>query len=370
MTNILVFRSGGLGDFILSTPALLKIRRSFKDSKIILLTDSSRNSSVRDRVDEYIENQSTYPWIELVTPHLIDQSLALGARLNISYLLNLRKQIGSEDIEKVFLLLDPCSPYLGRLKKLALLFFLVGFKPMYGWRSKGSLRHNKSKLKALGLLKHHVWGPMESLLEFSPSISFSPSDIVFDLRPPRMALEWADNWISNHLKTDQKLIAISPGSIQPHKRWPLESFKGLIQNILSKYSEAILVIIGTPEDQRLGTDLEMLDASRIFNLCGISDIPKSAALLQRTHVLIGNDGGSMHLGDAMGAKVISLIPGIEFEDSIEPWNNKDNAIRLPIVCAPCYSFLSCPLGHNKCMTDISVESVSKKLDAILRSHNT
>ena len=78
----------------------------------------------------------------------------------------------------------------------------------------------------------------------------------------------------------------------------------------------------------------------------------------------------MHLGDAMGAKVISLIPGIEFEDSIEPWNNKDNAIRLPIVCAPCYSFLSCPLGHNKCMTDISVESVSKKLDAILRSHNT
>lgn len=365
MTTILVFRSGGLGDFILSTPALFKIREFFKDAKIILLTDSSRNSSIRDRISEYTENQSNYPWVELVTPHLIDQSLTLGARLHISHLLNLRKQIRSEQVEKVFLLLDPCSPYLGRLKKLALLIFLVGFKPIYGWRSRGSLRHNKRKLKDLGLLKHHVWGPMESLLEFNPSISFSPSDVVFDLRPTRIAMDWAENWITNHLRADYKLIAISPGSIQPHKRWPLESFKGLIGNILSKYPKSILIIIGTAQDHDLGRDLEILDASRIFNLCGISSIQKSAALLKRTHVLIGNDGGSIHLGDAMGTKVISIVPGIEFEDSIEPWNNRQNTIRLPIACAPCYSFTYCPLVHNKCMTNISIESVLERLDTIL-----
>lgn len=369
MNSILIFRSAGLGDFILSTPALQKIRETFSDSRIILLADSTRNSVIRDRINKYAINHSSYPWLELVIPHLVDQSLTLGpSLLNFSHLLNLRKQFRSASIQKVFLLLEPCTPYLARLKKIALLIFLVGIKPIYGWRSKGSLRSNKAKLKAAGLLKHHVWGPMESLLEFDPALSFSSDDIKFDLRPPKVALEWSDDWISHHVKVGQKLIAIAPGSIQPHKRWPCESYILLIQLILKKYTDAILIIIGTPQDKDLGEEMQSLDSSRIFNLCGVSNILQSAALLKKTDILIANDGGAAHLGDAMGTQVISLIPGIEFEDSIEPWNNKNNSIRFPIACAPCYSFTSCPLLHNKCMTDISIESVSAKIDTIFRHH--
>lgn len=366
MNSILIFRSAGLGDFILSTPALQKIRETFPDSTIILLTDSSRDASIRDRISKYSTDRSTYLWLELVTPHLVDRSLTLGSRLfDLSHLRSLRKQIRAAGVQKVFLLLDPCTPYLGRLKKMALLFFLVGVKPIYGWRSKGSLGSNKVKLKAQGLLKHHVWGPMESLLEFNPALSFSSADIKFDLRPPKIASEWADEWISHHLKVGQKLIAIAPGSIQSHKRWPRESYISLIQLILKKYTDAILIIIGTPQDTDLGEEMQSLDSNRIFNLCGVSNILQSAALLKKTDILIANDGGAAHLGDAMGTQVISLIPGIEYEDSIEPWNNKHNSIRFPIACAPCYSFTSCPLVHNKCMTDITLESISAKIDTIL-----
>ena len=69
-------------------------------------------------------------------------------------------------------------------------------------------------------------------------------------------------------------------------------------------------------------------------------------------LLIGNDGGAMHLGDAMGSKVISIVPEVEYPDSIEPWHNKDLAIRLPIECSPCYSIMHCPQGHQPCMSDI------------------
>jgi heptosyltransferase-2 len=108
-----------------------------------------------------------------------------------------------------------------------------------------------------------------------------------------------------------------------------------------------------------------IDPERVCNLAGVTSIAQSAALLRRCILLVGNDGGAMHLGDAMGCKVVSIVPGIEYPDSIEPWHNKALAVRHPVDCSPCYNFVTCPQGHNRCMTELPVERVLERCDSVL-----
>jgi heptosyltransferase-2 len=73
----------------------------------------------------------------------------------------------------------------------------------------------------------------------------------------------------------------------------------------------------------------------------------------------------MHLGDAMGCKVVSIVPGIEYPDSIEPWHNKSLAVRHAVECSPCYNFNTCPKGHKRCMTELPVGRVLQRCISVL-----
>lgn len=361
MKSVLVFRSAALGDFVIANPAFAEVRKSFPNHRVVLLTISSADKAQQAKVEKYAGNTQKLPWVELAMPHLIDEVVTIREIGQFNYMWRLRQQLLGYNFEAVVLMLDPCAPALGRLKKLLLLIYLVGVLPIYGWRGRGALKNsltNSHLLKAKGFLKHHVHGPLQFLSELPSPQEYRDEELIFDLRPGESACRWASTWLLEHgLSEGTRLLAVAPGSIQPHKRWPLESFRSLLLSLLEHYDDAYFLVIGTPADKELGDVLNAIDPQRIYNLAGITSIAQSAALLQHCHLLVGNDGGAMHLGDAMGCKVVSIVPGIEFPDSIEPWHNKELAVRHPVECSPCYNFVFCPQGHNRCMTELPVERV-------------
>ena len=365
MKTVLLLRSAALGDFILSAPAFSMIRRIYSDYNIVLLTISSANKKIRSQVSIYSGGTSSFPWVDLASPHLVDQIVGIDSLSSPTSILKVRKKLSVFDIKLCIMLLDPCAPWLGKLKKLILLRFLVGFAPIYGWRGHGSIKGDRMALKEKGLLRHHVHGPLQFLSELNPAISYYDDDLEFDLRPTQESERWAENWTKDFCQDGGRLVAIAPGALQVHKQWPLESFQQLLMALLMQFNDLHFVILGTPNDKPLGQLLANLHPTRISNLAGLTTIDQSAALLKRVFLLIGNDGGAMHLGDAMGSKVISIVPGIEYPDSIEPWHNKDLVIRLPIECAPCYSFTYCPQGHQRCMRDIPVATVLSRCQSVL-----
>ena len=365
MRSILVFRSAALGDFIMATPALKKIRSSFPDRKIILLTTHTSERGVQKLVASYAGGIGYVPWVDLVVPHLIDQVEVIKDVFNIRQLWLLKKDLSYVDFEAGILLLDPCSPWSGRIKKLILLRFLLGMVPIYGWRSKGSINGDVSLLRSTGSLRHHVHGPLQFLSELQEPQTYKDAELKFDLRPSLDAGRWASSWMAQGKVQGKRLVAIAPGALQAHKKWPAESYIQLIEALINHYDDVYLVILGVSKDKALGESMATICPDRIANLAGITSIDQSAALLKRVKLLIGNDGGAMHLGDAMGCKVISLVPGIEYPDSVEPWHNKDLAIRWPVDCAPCYSFTKCPQGHQKCMREMPVAEVFAKCKFVL-----
>jgi heptosyltransferase-2 len=367
--NILIFRSAALGDYILATPALTALRQTFPGARIVLLTTQAAQKAQRDKVAKYAGGEKQVPWVALTMPHLVDEVISVPDVQSLDGLKRGRAILKGRKFSRAVLLLDPAAPWLGRIKKLVMIWALLGPVPVLGWRGRGSLNGDRAALKAQGVLRHHVHGPLQFMQELQPPRAYAEADVRFDLRPPQTDIAWASEWLASHAPAGERTrwVAVAPGSIQPHKQWPVENFLALCGNLADRVPDIAFIVLGTPADSALGARIQTsLGTERCFVLAGQSSIAQSAALLARVDLLVGNDGGAMHLGDAMGAKVVSIVPGLEYPDSIEPWHNRHRAVRHPVPCAPCYSFTHCPQGHNRCMAELPLAAVQARCEEALR----
>lgn len=163
-------------------------------------------------------------------------------------------------------------------------------------------------------------------------------------------------WLDAHRVTEP-FVAMAPGSIWGTKRWP--GYAELAARIPGP-----VVIIGGPEDRALGETIAAAAPGRVQVAAGALSLRGSAALLERARVLVTNDSAPLHLGSAVGTRVVAIfgptIPGFGFG----PRGEADRIVELDgLPCRPCSSHGPevCPLGHHRCMRDLGVEVV---LDAI------
>ena len=263
-------------------------------------------------------------------------------------------------------------PWSGRVKKLLMLSVLIGAVPMYGWRAE--LVERRSCRTSRPGCSRTMRSPLVINMKIiRHAITREARIYPFESEAPAESLSWAEGWIQRLMPVGKRLVFIAPGSIQPHKRWPLEKFAALVSALLSEFDDLFFVIIGTATDQELGEDIRRQHPDLVVNIAGTTSIAQSAALLRRDCLLVGNDGGAMHLGDAMGCKVVSIVPGIQYPNSIEPWHNRHLAVRHEVPCAPCYSFVTCPLGQpvmpelplqavlNSCRTALTTEPLKGRI---------
>lgn len=90
----------------------------------------------------------------------------------------------------------------------------------------------------------------------------------------------------------------------PAKRWPIQSWRSLIE----AFPECRFVLFGTPGDRLLTDQIASnLPGSAVENLAGKTDLAGFARELQRCDLLVSNDTGGMHLGNAWGVPLIGLF---------------------------------------------------------------
>jgi heptosyltransferase-2 len=339
----------------MSVPAFVALRQRFPDSRITLLALQSANAAQGAKVAAYAGGATNAPWIDLVKPHLIDDVISLASVRSLSKVLSTRQALRQRRFDLIISMIDVGCPWGRRLRKMLFLTALVGFVPQLGWRREGAIHISNVPPDDPGL-GHHVHGPLQFLTELDGPDSYRDEDVHFDLRPDRASRTWAADW-HRDVAGGRRLVALAPGAIHSHKNWPEQKFAALAKQLLQDGSDIRIVVVGSASEVAKAEHIRAVDPERILSLAGRSSISQSAALFARCELVVGNDGGAMHLADAMGARVVSIIPGIEFPNSIEPWHNRENAVRRPISCSPCYSFTFCPLGHARCMTEISVSAV-------------
>jgi ADP-heptose:LPS heptosyltransferase len=94
--------------------------------------------------------------------------------------------------------------------------------------------------------------------------------------------------------------------------------------------------------------------SRFYDFTDKTNIRQLAALLKRARLLITNDSAPLHLGCAMGTKVLAIFGPTDLR-KYGPTGEFDAAINKKLFCSPCEKAV-CKYNHE-CMRLISADEV-------------
>jgi len=165
---------------------------------------------------------------------------------------------------------------------------------------------------------------------------------------------------------DGAFVVLAPGSIWGSKRWPYYG------ELAAKLAASMpVVLVGGPDDAGLGEEIVKAvgrSGGRAVNACGKLTLRQSAALIGRASALVTNDSAPLHLATAMGTPIVALFGPTVTEFGFGPLRPGDVALGIDeLPCRPCSSHgpPQCPLGHHRCMRELTVAAVIAAIEELV-----
>ena len=161
------------------------------------------------------------------------------------------------------------------------------------------------------------------------------------------------------------LIGIAPGSIWGTKRWPSEYYAHLVAGLL-RASDAKIVLLGSSAEHDAcsvimnSREVQSFGASRIADLSGQTSIKDLRFIFPKLSLLIANDSGPLHFASAFDIPTIAIFGATVTALGFGPTATKSMVLENNgLSCRPCgaHGPKICPLGHFKCMRDLTFEVV-------------
>ncbi|WP_298930828.1 lipopolysaccharide heptosyltransferase II [uncultured Ramlibacter sp.] len=220
----------------------------------------------------------------------------------------------------------------------------------------------------VGLLTHRLKNPKNKppMVAFYSALSGDKEGLDQD----RPQLRIADADIAAALAR-QGLVAkgytvFAPGAeYGPAKRWPAAHFAQLA-GLLDQPT----VLLGSGKEAPLCEEIAaQAGPGKCLNLAGKTSLMEAFALIAGARAVVSNDSGLMHVAAAFGVPQVAVY-GSSSPLHTPPLNDKarvlwlkdDPAYQPPLDCAPCFE-RDCPLGHTRCLLDITPQRVLQALYA-------
>ncbi len=328
--NILLVQTAFLGDLILTTPLIKAVKKKYSDSKLSVL--------VIPQTAELLKNN---PYVDEV---IIYDKRGTEKSLNSFFqLVNRIKQ------SKFDLALVPHRSY-----RSSFLVFLSKIPERIGFD-----KNQASFFLTKKITYQKNWHEIERNLSLIESDGLRIEEKYPELFPDKNNFARVENFLmENEIKSNDPLIAIAAGSTWATKRWLPQGF-ALVTDWLIEKEKIKVIFIGSVEEEKLAAEIRGLMQSKPVVACGKLSLLESAALLSKCKLLLANDTAPVHMAVAMRRPVVeiygSTIPGFGFY----PFGDGHVIIEKNLFCRPCgiHGHQKCPLGHFKCMKEISPEEV-------------
>jgi heptosyltransferase III len=316
--EILVLHPGGLGDIILSLPAVGLLRQRYTNARITIAANLDHLAPIAEGYADCTISLSSVSLHSLHVP-------ALSFRPDMHFWKKFDLLVSWTGFG------DP--DFICNLKRINPDAVVASWHP-----GPGEQRHvSRLFVDSLGFAPVDIGAPPG----FEPKIHLN-SNVRQD------GVQWlcAQGW-----KDEEPLIALHPGAGSKLKRWPLERFVELAGRLTLDRKNKLLLIEG-PAEERLSSWIS--GALQGIEPVVAKSLPLKllAGVLDRCRLFIGNDSGPAHLAAAL--KIPSMIVfGPTLPRHWAPWGKHVTVLREPRGCRACA--FGC--GEHTCLLNISVDDV-------------
>lgn len=242
--------------------------------------------------------------------------------------------------------------------KSALLPFLASIPQRIGYLGEARV----------GLLTHRLKNPKNKppMVAFYSALS-GESGLADDRPELHMAAAQVEATLQELGLSRGAYVVFAPGAeFGPAKRWPARHFSELAAQL-----DATVVLLGSGKEAALCDEIaapvNAVQAGKCLSLAGKTSLPQALALIAASRSTVSNDSGLMHVAAALGVPQVAIFgsssplhtPPLSDKARVL-WLKNDPAYQPPLDCAPCFA-RDCPLGHTRCLNDISAARVLQAL---------
>lgn len=381
--NILIRGTNWLGDAVMTTPALLRIREKFPDAHIALLTPEKLAELWLDHpaINETIAfspNQGVFSTAKKLRSGRFDTALVLPNSPRSAFevfLAGIPSRIGYSRPWRNWFLTQTIGPRADAVKMrkrtVSEIRALIAAGPQSAprvTRYSSSAHQSREYLNLAAALGANP-DPLPAALFVTPQ--------EVDAARQKFGLSAVSG----------PIFGINPGAeYGPAKRWPIERFIAAAKEIQKKTNCAWIVFGGRNETDLAGQIQSALGGkgesfsssssssssssnnsraaiSAVFNLAGRTSLRELMSLMKLCRVFLTNDTGPMHVAAALGVPVVAIFGSTSPELTAPLAANESllKILRSDAPCSPCF-LRECPIDF-RCMNGISAERVAEAVAA-------
>lgn len=332
MKKILIFHTAFIGDIVLSTPLIKKIKAKYPNSEITYATTPAGAQILANN-----------PLLKDVISY--DKR---GKDKGIKGMLRLAKKLKGMNFDMAYI------PH--RYLRSSFITFLSGIKERIGYDISGGRLFLTEKRKYIK--NSHEVERLLALVDFEDF-----DDKKIELYPTNDDYKYINNIFSDYKLENKKIIAMAVGSKWYTKMWPTKYFNELIKKLLERDDIQIVLVGGKDE-----LELDICEDKRIINMINKTSLLQLAALISKADILLTNDSSPIHIASAFDTYILSIFGATVKSLGFYPWSaNSEVMENEGLPCRPCglHGGQNCPEGHFKCMMEIKPEMVYLRILELL-----
>lgn len=327
--KILIIQTAFIGDVVLATPLIEKLKEKYPDSTIDFLLRKG-NESI------------------LMGHPLINQVLIFDKKKNKYWnLIRLIMVIRSESYD-----------YVINVQRFLTTGLITGFSG-----AKVKIGFDKNPLSFMFTHKvKHVMSKSNGLHEVDRNLSLIKHIAGDGFQKPKLYPSGNDEKV---VPTNYEYVCIAPSSVWFTKQFPLTKWRGLINKIPQRYK---IHLIGGCGDVALCEEIQKsTDINRVMISAGKLTILQSAALIKHAKMTFTNDSAPTHIASAVNTPVTVIFCSTIPEFGFGPLSDDSHIVETDeiLTCRPCglHGKKVCPQQHFKC-SDISIEKILTEANII------